>query len=113
MVSRPSLHLPSASVEKTGSRSGFGRNAASQSGLSRAASAAITSQSSVAEELANRLDRPVDLVVAVRERDEHRLELRRGDVDAALEQAPEERGVPIRVAFGRLLKVLDGFVNGV
>ena len=44
----------------------------------------------------NGLHRPVDLLVAVRERDEHRLELRRGDVDAALDEPAEERvvGVP-------------------
>ena len=36
-----------------------------------------------AEELANGLHRPVDLLVAVRERDEHGLELRRRHVDAA------------------------------
>src|SRR5215471_16046030 len=109
MVSSPSRHLSEASAENTGSRprSAYGRSAASQSVLSRAASSAITSQSSVTEELANYLHRSVDLLVAVRERDEHRLELGRCDVDPALEQAAEERPVAMGVASGGIREVPD------
>ena len=69
----------------TVSRSPAGRSDSAQSGLSAAASAARVSQTSASavEEVANGLDRPVDLLVAVRERDEHALELGRRQVDAA------------------------------
>ena len=58
-------------------------------------------------ELTDGLDRTVDVLVAVRERDEHRLELRRRDVDAALEQMAEVRGVALGVARLRVLEVAD------
>ena len=51
---------------------------------------------SAAEEPPRRLDGAVDLFVAVRERDEHRLVLRRRDVDAAREEAAEQRAVRAR-----------------
>src|SRR5262249_60839641 len=54
------------------------------------------------EEAGNRRHRPLHVRVAVRGRDEHRLELGRRDVDALLEQAPEERAVPVGVALLRL-----------
>ena len=59
------------------------------------------------EERADGLDGAVDLGVAVRERDEHRLELRRGDVDAVREQVAEERAVAFRVAPLRVVEVAD------
>src|SRR5262249_17978997 len=65
---------------------------------SRSASSAITSQTSTAEVLANGLDRTIDLLVAVGERDEQRLELRRRDVDPTRQQVAEERRVRLRVA---------------
>src|SRR6478736_4056308 len=91
----------------TVSRSSAGRSDSPQSGLSAAASAARISQTpaSAVEEVANGLDRPVDLVVAVRERDEHALELGRRHVDAALEQVAEERRVLVRVGERRVLVV--------
>src|SRR4051794_16983882 len=81
---------------ETVSRSPAGRSDSPQSGLCATASAASTSQTSVSavEEVANGLDRPVDLVVAVRERDEHALELGRCHVEAAVEQVAEERRIP-------------------
>src|SRR6476660_9753411 len=106
MVSIPSRNRSSASAEKTGSRccSSSGRSAATQSVLSRPASAAIVSQMS-AVELANGLDGRVDLRVAVREREEHRLELARRDVDAAVEQVAEEGGVRVGVRALRVFEV--------
>src|SRR5438105_14458318 len=97
MVSTPSAYRDSASAEKIGSRScsSSGRSAFVQRRLSAPASAPIVSQIS-AVEVGNGLDRSVDLLVAVREGDEHRLELARRDVDPALEQMAEER----RIAFG-------------
>src|SRR5258708_33961744 len=56
-------------------------------------------------ERVNGVERAVDLVVAVRERHEHRLELRGRDVDAALEQMAEERGVTLGVARLRVVEV--------
>ena len=47
---------------------------------------------------ATAFDRAVDLVVGVREGDEHALELRRRDVDPALEQAAEQHSVAVGVA---------------
>ena len=44
----------------------------------------------LAEDVRNGLDGPVHVLVGVRERDEQALELRRRDVDPALEQAAEE-----------------------
>src|SRR2546423_6117278 len=90
--------------EKRGSvsRSADGRSAAPQSGLSRSASAAITPQISGAE-VCNRLDGAVDVRVGVCERDEHGLELGRRDVDPAREQVPEERGVAVGGARGRVV----------
>src|SRR5207244_4139135 len=79
--------------------------------LSPAASSAMTSQSSVAEEVANGLHRPVDLLVAVRERDEHRLELRRRDIDAAGEQMAEKRAVALRVALLDVVEVADSLLR--
>src|SRR6478735_2487318 len=96
----------------TVSRSSAGRSDSPQSGLSAAASAASTSQTSVSavEEVANGLDRPVDLVVAVRERDEHALELGRCHVDASVEQVPEQRRVPCRVRADGVVVVAHGAV---
>jgi len=62
-------------------------------------------------EARNRCNRPVDLVVAVREREEHRLELGRRDVDAAREQVPEQRAVPIGVAALHVLEAPDRAVG--
>src|SRR5260370_23152126 len=59
-------------------------------------------------ERANGVERAVDLVVAVRERHEHRLELRRRDVDATLEQMAEERRVTLGVARLRVVEVPHG-----
>ena len=58
-----------------------------------------------ASKLRNRRDRAVDLLVAVREREEHGLELRGGDVDALREQVAEERRVALGVA--ALLHVVE------
>src|SRR6266545_548054 len=105
MVSRPSAYTSSHSREKTASRSGARRAAAAQSGLSLAASSAMDSQRSVAEEVSDGLHRCVGIVLGVRERDEHGFELRRGDVDPSLEQIPEERRVPLRVGCTRIVVV--------
>src|SRR6478736_1534588 len=96
----------------TVSRSSAGRSDSPQSGLSAAASAARISQmsASAVEEVANGLDRPVDLVVAVRERDEHALELGRCHVDAAVEQVAEERRIPFRVGACGVVVVSYGVV---
>src|SRR2546423_15413015 len=109
MVSRPSANRSSPSGEKTGSvsRSAGGWSAAPQSGLSRSASSAMTPQISGAE-VCNGLDGAVDVGVGVREREEHRLELRRRDVDPALEQVPEEGGVAVGVARSRVVVVAHG-----
>ena len=73
---------------------GAGRSASSQSGLSpRGRRPRSRPRGHSAQDVGNGLDRPVDLLVAVGEGDEHRLELRRRDVDAPLEQAAEERPV--------------------
>src|SRR6476620_6803129 len=70
------------------------------------ASRAIVAQSSAAVvELTDNLDRPVDLLVAVREREKHRLELRRRDVDAVREEVAEEARVAIGIARLRVLEV--------
>src|ERR1700756_1038198 len=79
------------------SRSGSGSRQSAQSELSAAASTAIVSQTSASKAL-HRARRPLDLVLAVSGRGEERLELRRGEVDALLEQVPEERAVAIRIA---------------
>src|SRR5215212_2207908 len=83
MVSRPSAKRGSVSVENTGSSSpsAGSRNAAKSSGA----------------EISNGVGRAVDLLVAVSEREEHRLVLRRCDVDAAVEQTAEKRGIRIDV----------------
>src|SRR5436190_1372692 len=108
----PSAYRSSPRVEKTGSRScsDSGRSAATQSALSRPASTAIVSHTSVAE-ITDGLDRAVDLLVAVRERDEHRLELARGDVDPALEQVAEQRRVALGVRPLRVVEVAHGRVG--
>src|SRR5919201_3815794 len=113
MVSSPSLYRCSASGEKTGSRSCFSgrRSASRQRRLSRPASTAIVSQRSATEELGTGLHRAVDLLVAVGERDEQRLELRRRDVDAALEQVAEERAVALRVARLRVAQIPHGAIG--
>src|SRR4029453_14233123 len=74
------------------------RAAPPRGGVPAAAPAAIRSKTSVAEEVANSLDGAVDVLVRVRKRDEQALELRGRDVDAALEQVPEQGAVPLRVA---------------
>src|SRR5215210_1908074 len=111
MDSRPSAKRAAPSGEKTGvsSRSSDGRRAAPQSVLSRPASRTITSQTERlgAEEVSGGLQRPVDLRVAVRRRDEHRLELRGRDVDAALEQVAEESAEAPAVARGCLAVVTN------
>src|SRR5438477_2950410 len=56
-------------------------------------------------------DCAVDLLVAVCERDEHRLELRGRDVDPTLEQMAEERAVALGVAAFRVLEVRDDAVG--
>src|SRR5258708_5607172 len=56
-------------------------------------------------ERVNGVERAVDLVVAVRERHEHRLELGGRDVDAAREQMAEERGVTRGAARRRVVEV--------
>src|SRR5918992_4511304 len=106
MVSIPRAKRSSPSGEKTGRRScpAGGGSAAVHSSLSRPASDAIVSQRS-AVEVCNGLDRAVDFLVAVGERDEHRLELARRDVDAAREQVTKERGVSLGVAPLRVLEV--------
>src|SRR4051794_21987450 len=82
------------------------------SGDSSIASCAIVLQSSgAAVELTDGLDRAVDLLVAVRERKEERLELRRRYVDAALEQVAEEPGVAVGVARLRVVEVAHGTVG--
>ena len=68
-----------------------------QSVLSAAASTAIVSQTS-ATKARHRSDCAFDLLVAVHGRGEERLELRRREVDALLEQVPEERAVALGVA---------------
>src|SRR6266508_3966723 len=111
MVSIPSAYRSSPSAEKTGSRScsSRARSAAVQSSLSRLASSAIASQRS-AVEVCKRLDRSFDFLVAVRERDEHALELARCDVDALGEEVAEERAVAVRVAVLRVVEVAHGRV---
>src|SRR5947208_14254593 len=59
------------------------------------------------EEALDGFDRPVDLLVAVRERDEERLELRRRDVDPARQEVAEERRVALGVACGGVLAPPD------
>src|SRR5262249_2104941 len=100
----PSAYRDSARAENTGSRScsSIRRSAFVQSRLSAPASAPIVSQMS-AVEVCNGLDRPVDLLVPVGERDQHRLELARRNVDPALEQVAEERRVAVGVAALRVL----------
>src|SRR6516165_5679509 len=107
----PIAYGSSQSCENTASRSGVVRAAAPQSALSRAASSTIESKRSVAEEVSDRLHRRVDVVVGVSERDEHRLELRRRDVDPAREQMAEERGVSIGVARASVVVVAHGTVE--
>src|SRR5688572_18764875 len=99
MVSRPSANRGSHSREKTGScsRCSSGSKASPHRGLSALASRAMASQRS-GEEVTDRRDRPVDLLVAVREGEEHGLELRGRYIDPALEQVTEEGAVPLRVA---------------
>src|ERR1041385_1130843 len=92
----PIAYGPSQSCENTASRSGVARVAAAHRGLSRAASSTIASKRS--EVVSDRLHRRVDVLVGVRERDEHRLELRGRDIDAAREEMTEERRVAIDVA---------------
>src|ERR1043166_5647332 len=92
----PIAYGPSQSCENTASRSGVARVAAAQRGLSRAASSTIASNRS--EVVSDRLHRRVDVLVGVRERDEHRLELRGRDVDPAGEEVTEQRRVAIDVA---------------
>ena len=76
-------------ARKTGSSSRLrGGRVRRATALSASASAAI-----VSHKVRSRLDRRVDGFVVVRERDEHRLELRRRDVDPAREQVLEERRV--------------------
>src|SRR5580765_6601208 len=106
MVSIPSAYRSSPSAEKTGSRSWSSRerNAAVQSSLSRPASSAIVSQRSAVKGR-NGLDRTVDLLLAVRKRDEHALELARRDVDPAREQMAEERAVALGVGLLRVVEV--------
>src|SRR5215208_7488584 len=107
MVSTAVAKRPSATAENTGSgsRSPSGRSSSRHSGLSSAASPAIVSQTSATKELGNGLHRPLDLPLSVGERDEERLELRRGDVDPAREQVPEESAVAVGVAALGLLEV--------
>src|SRR5688572_31744402 len=107
MVSSPSANCSGASGPKMPSRSGSSRSCSAQSGLSAAASAARVSQRSSVEEVGNGLDRPVDVGVGVGEREEEALELRRRDVDAALEQVTEESAVSLGVARLRVLEVAD------
>src|SRR5439155_5277225 len=109
MVSIPSAYRISASGENTGARSGSALRAAPQSGLSRSASSAIVDQTSSVVELANGLDGAVDLLVAVGERGEQALELRRRDVDPTREQVPEAGGVALGVA---ALGVVEGADRG-
>src|SRR6185503_1011418 len=102
MVSSPTANRSSASGEKTAcsSRSASGRRAAAQSSLSRPASRAIVSQSEwplAAKELPCSVDRALDLGGAMGGRDEHRLELRRRDVHAALEQMAEKLAIALGV----------------
>src|SRR3954452_11284210 len=47
----------------------------------------------------------------MREGEEHRLELRRRDVDALREQVPEERAVALGVACLRVVEVADAAVG--
>src|SRR5437660_3784285 len=112
MVSIPKANRSSVSGEKTAMRSCSvgGRRAATHKALSRPASDAIVSQRS-AVEVCNRLDRPVDLVVAVRERDEHRLELARRDVDLLFDQMSKERGIAFGVAALRIVEIEHGLIR--
>src|SRR6266581_6909653 len=59
------------------------------------------------EEAPDCFDRTVDLLVAVRERDEERLELGRRDVDPARQEVAEERRVALGVACGGVLEPPD------
>src|SRR5687767_9478772 len=108
MDSSPSAKRDGPSGEKTGvsSRSPSGHSAAAQRELSRAASRAMTSQmeSSAAEEVTGRLPGRLDLGLAVRGRDEQRLELGGRDVDAAGEQVAEPGGVALGIARARVLE---------
>src|SRR5207249_3836045 len=92
--------------EKTGlrSRSCSESRQSAQSVLSAAAPPAIVSQTS-ASKARHRSDGALYLLVPVRGRGEERLELGRREVDALLEQVPEERGVALRVAGLGVLEV--------
>src|SRR5215207_5655849 len=108
MVSRPRAWRSSASGEKTGaaSRSSAGRSAPAQRELSLAASTAMVAQTSGTAEEAGRCgNRLLDLRRAVDGRSEHGFELRRSDVDAAVEQVAEEGGVAAGIARRGLRKV--------
>src|SRR3954471_11756530 len=88
------------------SRSASASRHSAQSELSAAASTAIVCHTSASKVPAgDRRGRPLDLLVAVRGRGEERLELGRREVDALLEQVPEERGVALRVAGLGVLEV--------
>src|SRR6185436_20939468 len=108
----PSAKRSSPRREKTGSRScsSRGRSARVQRELSCPASEAIVSQRS-AVELGNGLNRAVDLLVAVGERDEHCLELARRDVDPALEQMAEKCRVTLHVCTLGVVEVADWVVG--
>src|SRR6266487_4653605 len=108
MVSSPSAYRASPSGEKTRlrSRSGSGSRQSAQSELSADASTAIVSQRSVTKGL-QRGDRLLDLLLAVGRRGKERLELRRREVDALLEQVSEERGVAFGVAALRVFEAAD------
>ena len=58
----------------------------------------MTQRSAVAAELTGGLNGAIDVLVAVHEGDEHRLELGRRDVDAALEEVTEVGRVTFGVA---------------
>src|SRR5919201_5069519 len=60
------------------------------------------------ERLPGCCDRELDVLVAVRDGYERRLELRRRQVDAALEHGVEEAAEPLRVALARARRVEDG-----
>src|SRR5713226_3232833 len=106
MVSRPSAYRSSPSGEKTGSCWASGLSASHQSDDSSEASRAIAAQrSAVAAEPIGGLHGAVDVLVRMRQRDEHGLELGRRNVDATVEEVAEVRAVPFGVTRLRVVEV--------
>src|SRR4029079_8143818 len=67
--------------------------------------------SSVGEKVTDRLHGAVDVVVRMRKRKEHRLELRGSHVDAVRKQVTEERAVAFRVARLDVVEVANAAVG--